>query len=158
MLIVEMWLKNSDRKLKDELLIPVFLQNISKPLISQAISENKLTEQFLNDISNSNISEAEERHIGFNAQRVSSNILKNWGLSHNIIFPILFSKDLKNCPNEFKTKAFILDIVGLVSDFREPLTDKNIKKAISQIELLSLDSNGFFTTICNIIDNIKSNS
>ena len=158
MLIVEMWLKNSDKKLKDELLIPIFLQNISKPLISSAIGENKLTEQFLNEISSSNTSKAEEKFIGFNAQRVSSNILKNWGLSHNIIFPILFSKDLANCPKEFRKKALILDIVSLVSDFREPLADKNIKKAISEIELFGLDSSSFFTTICNINESIKSNS
>ena len=49
MLIVEMWLKKSDKKLKDELLIPAFLQDLAKPFISQAISENKL-EQFLNEI------------------------------------------------------------------------------------------------------------
>lgn len=158
MLIIEMWLRNSDKKLKDELLIPMFLQNISKPIISAAISDNKLTEQFLNEINSSNICKAEEKFIGFNAQRVSSNILKNWGLSHNIIFPILFSKDLENCPNEFRKKALILDIVSFVADFREPLIDKNIKKAISQIELFRLDSDGFFTTICDIFDNIKSNS
>ena len=158
MLIVEMWLKNSDKKLKDELLIPAFLQDLAKPLISKAISEHKLTEQFLSEINNSNMSKAEEKFIGFNAQRISSNILKNWGLSHNIIFPILFSKDLKNCPNEFRLKALILNIVSIVSNLREPLLESNIKKAINEIELFGLDSNGFITTISNINDNIKSNS
>ena len=158
MLIVEMWLKNSDKKLKDELLIPAFLQDLAKPLISKAISEHKLTEQFLSEINNSNISKAEEKFIGFNSQRISSNILKNWGLSHNIIFPILFSKDLENCPNEFRLKALILNIVSIVSNLREPLLESNIKKAINEIELFGLNSDRFLTTISNINDNIKSNS
>lgn len=158
MLIVEMWLKKSDKKLKDELLIPAFLQDLAKPFISQAISENKLTEQFLNEIKNSNMSKAEEKFIGFNSQRISSTILKNWGLSHNIIFPILFSKDLKNCPDEFRLKALILNIVSIVSNLREPLLDSNIKKAINEIELFGLNSDTFLSTISNINDNIKSNS
>jgi hypothetical protein len=65
---------------------------------------------------------------------------------------------LKNCPNEFRLKALILDIVTLVSNLREPLLESNIKKAINEIELFGLDSNGFITTISNINDNIKSNS
>ncbi|HRM76691.1 MAG TPA: HDOD domain-containing protein, partial [Aliarcobacter cryaerophilus] len=158
MLIVEMWLKKSDKKLKDELLIPAFLQDLAKPFISQAISENKLTEQFLNEIKNSNMSKAEEKFIGFNSQRISSTILKNWGLSHNIIFPILFSKDLKNCPDEFRLKALILNIVSIVSNLREPLLESNIKKAINEIELFELNSDRFLSTISNINDNIKSNS
>src|SRR5574344_1647650 len=125
MLIVEMWLKKSDKKLKDELLIPAFLQDLAKPFISQGIS---------------------------------STILKNWGLSHNIIFPILFSKDLKNCPDEFRLKALILNIVSIVSNLREPLLESNIKKAINEIELFGLNSDTFLSTISNINDNIKSNS
>ena len=104
------------------------------------------------------MSKAEEKFIGFNAQRISSTILKNWGLSHNIIFPILFSKDLKNCPDEFRLKALILNIVSIVSNLREPLLDSNIKKAINEIELFGLNSDTFLSTISNINDNIKSNS
>jgi hypothetical protein len=81
-----------------------------------------------------------------------------WGLSHNIIFPILFSKDLKNCPDEFRLKALILNIVSIVSNLREPLLESNIKKAINEIELFGLNSDTFLSTISNINDNIKSNS
>lgn len=158
MLVIEMWLKRIDINLKNELLLPAFLQNLSKPIISRAIGENKLTEQFLNEIGNSNINQSEEKFTGFTADRITANILKKWGLSHNIIFPILFSKDLKNCPNEFKLKAFILNIISEISNLREPLVGKNIQNAINEIDEFNLNSDIFSTTISNIKENIINNS
>ncbi|MBL3519665.1 HDOD domain-containing protein [Arcobacter lanthieri] len=156
MRITDIWINKIDKNLKNELLLPAFLQGLSKPIISLAISENKLTEKFLNDISTSkSLALIEEKFTGYKTGRITANILKNWGLSYNIIFPIAFSQDLINCPKEFRLKAIILNIINNICNLREPLSDKNIHIALEDLALFDFDIELFLTSIDEIKNIIK---
>ncbi|WP_418184595.1 HDOD domain-containing protein [Aliarcobacter vitoriensis] len=151
MRITDIWIGKIDKSLKNELLLLTFLQNISKPIISLAVSENKLTEKFLNDISNSDdLSQSEEKFTGYKTGRITANILKQWDLSYKIILPILFVQDLLNCPEEFRLKAVILNVINQICNLRDPLCDKNIHKALEDLALFDFDIDIFLASIDEI--------
>jgi len=157
MRIIDIWIEKIDKSLKNELLLPAFLQGLSKPIISLAISEQKLTERFLSDIANStSLSKSEERFTGYKTGRITANILKHWDLSYNIIFPIAFAQDLLNCPEAFRIKAIILNILDELCNLREPLSDKSIKKVLEDLKLFDFDVELFLSSISEIRHNANN--
>ncbi|RXI35372.1 HDOD domain-containing protein [Arcobacter aquimarinus] len=151
--IVNTWISTINFDLKNELLLPAFLQEIGKFVISQAIQNEKKTEEFLKELEETkDTSYCEETFTGFTCARITANIFKNWQLSHNIIFPIAFAEDIENCPKEFQQKAQILQIIKILCDVRYPLSDKNIEKALEKVALYNFDVENFL----NSIDVIKA--
>lgn len=159
MRIVDLWLNKVNKELRKELLIPSALQEVSKPIISSFINENKLTEQFLNEINlNKDLSLCEEKFTNYKVGRISANILKKWELSHHIILPILFSCDLENCPEDFKAKAIVLKVLKQVSNLREKLEDENVQKALNILTTYAyFDTKPFLSSIEEIKINIEKN-
>lgn len=127
---INRWLSKFDNSLKSSLLIPAFLKNISKPIISKAISEHKLAEQFICEINRSSVIAGEEKFTGYKSSRVSANILKHWKLSPNIILPIAFFEDLQNAPEAFKIKSMILNVVNNITNPKEPLNSLDFDKSL----------------------------
>lgn len=156
--IVNTWVANINFDLKNELLLPAFLQEVGKFLISQVIQEEKKTEEFLKELEETkNTSLCEEKFTGFTCARITANIFKHWNLSHNIIFPIAFAEDIENCPESFKQKAQILQIVKILCDIRYPLSERNIEKALEKVVEYNFDVEHFINSI-NVIKEVIKNS
>ena len=156
--IVNTWVANINFDLKNELLLPAFLQEVGKFVISQVIQEEKKTEEFLKELEETkNTSLCEEKFTGFTCARITANIFKHWNLSHNIIFPIAFAEDIENCPESFKQKAQILQIVKILCDIRYPLSEKNIEKALEKVVEYNFDVEHFINSI-NVIKEVIKNS
>ncbi|WP_198304276.1 HDOD domain-containing protein [Arcobacter vandammei] len=151
--IVNVWVEKIDSNLKNELLLPAFLQEVGKFVISSLIQDAQKTEEFLKELEETkDITSTEENFIGYSCSRITANIFKKWDLSHNIIFPIAFATDINNCPASFKTKAQILQIIKILCDIRDPLSDENIEKALNKVVLYNFDVDKFL----NAIESIKS--
>ncbi|AXX93876.1 MULTISPECIES: HDOD domain-containing protein [Arcobacter] len=156
--IVNTWVANINFDLKNELLLPAFLQEVGKFVISQVIQEEKKTEEFLKELEETkNTSLCEEKFTGFTCARITANIFKHWNLSHNIIFPIAFAEDIENCPESFKQKAQILQIVKILCDIRYPLSERNIEKALEKVVEYNFDVEHFINSI-NVIKEVIKNS
>lgn len=146
--IINTWISKIDFDLKNELLLPAFLQEVGKFVISQVIQEEKLTEEFLKELEETkDISLCEENFMGYSCARITANIFKNWNLSHNIVFPIAFTEDIENCPESFRQKAQILEIVKILCDIRYPFSDFNIEKALKKVALYNFDVEDFLNSI-----------
>ncbi|QKF74333.1 HDOD domain-containing protein [Aliarcobacter faecis] len=157
--IVNIWVEKIDNELKEELLLPAFLQEVGKFIISTVIQEEKRTEDFLKEIEETKeITLIEESFIGYSCARITANIFKKWDLSHNIIFPIAFTSNINDCPNAFKTKAQILQIIKILCDIRYPLSDESIEKALNKVVLYNFDVDKFLNSIESIKSSIFSNS
>ncbi len=157
--IVNIWVEKVDVELKNELLLPAFLQEVGKFVISSLVQNEKQTEEFLKMLEESqDISQTEEKFTGFTCARITANIFKKWDLSHNIIFPIAFASDINNCPESFKQKAQILQIVKILCDIRNPLSDENIEKALNKVVLYNFDVDVFLNSIEAIKSSIFKNS
>lgn len=157
--LVNSWVSKISFDLKEELLLPAFLQEVGKFIISEVIQKEKKTEEFLQELNETkDISLCEEKYMGFTCGRITANVFKHWNLSHNIIFPIAYAEDLDSCPQSFKQKAQILHIIKILCDIRDPLSDKNIEKALKKVALFNLDVEQFLNSIDVIKEVIKQNS
>lgn len=157
--IVNTWISSVDFDLKNELLLPAFLQQIGKYIISDVIQENKQTEEFLIALQNNkDSSKVEEEFTGFTCSRITANIFKNWSFSHKLIFPIAFVDDIKSCPKDFKKHAQILEIVKILCDIRKPLDEKNIEIAVSKASSYGFDIEHLLNSIDVIKEVISQNS
>ena len=140
--IVNIWVSSINIDLKNELLLPAFLQEVGKFIISEVIQKEK--EVWMLKITD--------------YARITANVFKQWNLSHNIILPIAFTEDIDSCPNEFKSKAQILEIVKILCDIRYPLSDENIHKALEKVALYNFDVENFLNSIDAIKELIKQNT
>ena len=146
--IINTWVSNINFDLKNELLLPAFLQEAGKFIISQVIQKNRRTEEFLVELEETkDTTFCEKKYTGYSCARITANIFKQWNISPNIIIPIAFTDDIESCPLEFKEKAQILEIIKILCDIRYPLSDENIHKALEKVALYNFDVEHFLNSI-----------
>ena len=154
--IVNTWISSIDYDLKDELLLPAFLQETGKFVISEIIQENKQTEEFLQLLNEKkDITFCEVEFTGYSCARITANIFKSWSLGHNLVFSIGFVGDLDNCPKEFVQKVQILEIIKILTNVREPLSDIAVENAIEKVVEYEFDLEHFINAIDAIKEEIK---
>ncbi|RDX34181.1 HDOD domain-containing protein [Arcobacter sp. HD9-500m-PIT-SAG03] len=155
--LVNSWVPSISFDLKEELLLPAFLQETGKFILSELIHESDKVDEFQDAIINSGkeLSEIEHEFVGFSCSKITANIFKHWKLSHNLIFAIGFVGDIKNCPDEFKEKAQILEVIKILSDITAPLSETNISKALSKAQEYELDTSLLSKAITRIKDKIE---
>ena len=157
--IVNIWVPNINYDLKNQLLLPAFLQEVGKFIISEVIQKNRKTEEFLLDLEETkDTTFCEKKYTGYSCARITANIFKQWNFSHTLIIPIAFTDDIESCPAEFKIKAQILEIIKILCDIRYPLSDRNIDKALKKVALYHFDVEHFLNSIDVIIEMITQNS
>ena len=157
--IINTWVSNINFDLKNELLLPAFLQEVGKFIISEVIQKNRKSEEFLMELEETkDTTFCEKKFTGYSCARITANIFKQWNLSPNIIIPIAFTENTESCPNEFKIKAQILEIVKILCDIRYPLSDQNIEKALEKVVLYDFDVEHFLNSIDVIKEVINQNS
>ena len=157
--IINTWVSNINFDLKNELLLPAFLQEVGKFIISEVIQKNRKSEEFLIELEETkDTTFCEKKFTGYTCARITANIFKQWNISPNIIIPIAFTENIESCPNEFKTKAQILEIIKILCDIRYPLSDRNIHKALEKVSLYGFDIEHFVNSIDVIKEVINQNS
>lgn len=157
--IVNTWVSKIDYNLKNELLLPAFLQEVGKFIISQVIQKNRKSEEFLIELEETkDITYCEKNFTGYSCARITANIFKQWDISPNIIIPIAFTDDIVSCPVEYKIKAQILEIIKILCDIRYPLSDKNVAKALDKVSLYDFDTEHFLNSIDIIKQVLTQNS
>ncbi|MCJ8327881.1 MAG: HDOD domain-containing protein [Campylobacterales bacterium] len=150
--IVSLWLGASDFELKEELLLPAFLQETGKFIISDLLFELGKEEEFEKGVAEGrDIVELEKELVAYSCASITSKIFKHWKLSDNLVLSIGFVGNSDKAPEEFKRKVQILEIVKILSDITAPLSDKNIEKALLKTKEFELD----VEALKNAIDTIK---
>lgn len=138
--LVSNWVVNISMELRDELLLPAFLQETGKFIISDIIKDKNLVEEFQDEVrEGENLSKLEEKYAGFTCAKITANIFKHWKLSSNLIFAIGFVGDIENSPEGFEQKVQILEIVKILTTISAPLSDENIAKAIAKAKEYNLN-------------------
>jgi len=151
--LINLWVGEIDFGLKEELLLPAFLQETGKFIISELIKEKEKEEEFKNALNQDKpLSEIEEEFTGFSCARITANIFKHWNLSHNLIFSIGFVGDVEQCPQEYKRRVKILEIVKSLCDIREPLSDRSVAHALELASKYDLE----IEALISAIDKLKS--
>lgn len=151
--IINNWVGEIDFGLKEELLLPAFLQETGKFIISELVQEQGKIEEFKKALQGDKpLSEIEEDFTGFSCARITANIFKHWNLSHNLIFTIGFVGNLEQCPQEYKRRVKILEVVKMLCDIRNPLSDENITRALELANSYGLE----VEALVSAIDKVKA--
>ena len=138
--LTSLWLSKVDFDLKEELLLPVLLQEAGKFILSDLIIAEKKDEEFKDlIIAGSSISDAERKTIGVTTSEITAKIFRHWKLSDNLIGLIEFVDDIPKCSEEFEAKAQILDVIKTACNISDPLSDDNVAKAIIKATDYGLD-------------------
>lgn len=154
--IINIWIAKIDLKLRDDLLMPAFLQETGKFIIANVLQQEDKDKDFLKALNRTNdICKCEEEFIGFSCPQITANVFKHWSLSHNLIFSIGFVGNINSCPKDFLINVQILEIVKVLADVRDPLNDKAIQKALELAKKYNLDESLLEKSIQEIKEEIQ---
>ena len=140
--LLNKWVGRWDLQLKEELLLPVFLQETGKFIISDIAREYKKTNAFYNSIKNdfTQIPRIEQNHFEATSSQITAAIFEQWGLDEKLINTIKYIDDIKHCKLEYLKDAQILSIIKILCNPIEPMSDNAIKIALELATNYNLDT------------------
>lgn len=137
---IAQWIGKINYDLKEELLLPVFLQETGKFILSDLAHEQGKTESFLKVAQNADdLAVVENEFFGMTTSQITASIFKHWKLSEKLIGMIEFVDDLKNCPDNYKNEAQILQVAKTACNVIDPFSDKNIELAVEKAKKFGLN-------------------
>ncbi|MGM0518629.1 MAG: HDOD domain-containing protein [Campylobacterota bacterium] len=135
------FLDESEAWLKEELIIPLFLQHIGKFIISSYLQIKAKMDYFKTQADISSIHVAEYKATRYNSNEISYEILKKWGFPNNYLEDINSTIDTKNYKTTRVTQA--LNIVNTLFELKNTLTETSISTTISKIKEYDFDLERF---------------
>jgi HD-like signal output (HDOD) protein len=140
--LLSTWLGRVDAELKESLLLPVFLLETGRFVLSSVASDNGKQEDFFKEIKASplDISKIEKEYFNATSTQVTSSIFKYWNLSESLIQTIAFTNDLDNCPPKYLKEAQILNVIKIICNVCDPLSDKFAQEGLSKAEEFNLNT------------------
>lgn len=140
--LLSLWVSKIDYDLKEELLLPVFLQETGKFIISDIIKEQGKKDAFLAAArSAEDVSKVEKEYLAITTSSVTASIFKKWNLNESLINAIEFVDNIEACPEKYLKKAQILNVVKTICNVTDPLSDKNVALGVAKAKKFGLDTN-----------------
>jgi HD-like signal output (HDOD) protein len=152
--LISLWIGKVDFDLKEELLLPTFLQETGKFIISDLAHEQNQTQPFLSKLKYNNISQTEMEFFDITTSRVTASVFRHWKLSSNLIDMIEYVDDIDNCPDDYKIKAQILNIAKLTCNVKDPMCDEACDEAIKKASEFGLNTGALQKAIEKMQDRI----
>ena len=138
--LANLWISKIDNQLKEDILLPVLLQEAGKFVLSELLIVKNKSEKFIELIQKDReIKDIEQELMGMTTSKVTAEIFRHWRLSEKLINIIEFVDDLDNCKSEYKKHAQILDIIKTACNPKELLSEKSIEKALKKASLYQFD-------------------
>lgn len=146
--LVSLWLGEFNPELKEELILPVLLQESAKYVLSNVIYKENKTKEFRSLIAfGMGITEAENKIVGTSTSKVTAKMFKYWKLSDSLIDTIENVDDLESCKPEYLEKSEILQVIKTICSVNNPFCDDNIKKGIEKANEYKLDTSSLKNAI-----------
>lgn len=120
-----------DPDLRDRLLLPTFLLETGKFIISRVIKERDQMTEFYEEVKvSTNIAEVEKKYIGVSTSIVTAAMFEKWGLSQTLIDDIRYVDEPLNPENKSLLVSQIIHIANKVCNIVHPFKEESIKEAI----------------------------
>lgn len=147
-----MWLKGD---LREELVLPAFLQETGKFILAEIIEDAGETTNFQLALHECESTTAAEKKItGMSATRLTAHIFKKWRLNNKMIHVIACVDDLEKCDKRNLKQAQILNVLKTISDIRDPMSEENIKRGLEKATKFGLDVPALKKAISKMEDNL----
>jgi HD-like signal output (HDOD) protein len=139
--LLKEWMKRVDNTLKEELLLPVFLLETGRFVLSGVAIEEKVSQEFYKKIHKNplDISAIEKEFFGVTSTQVTSSIFKHWNLSDSLVDMIKYSDDVENCPKNYLKEAQVLHVVKTICNVTDPIGDQFVQEGIKKAKAFGLD-------------------
>ncbi len=152
--LVSLWISRVDFNLKEALLLPAFLQETGKFIVSDLAKEQNKTDEFLSSLKYDNIAQQEKEFFGITTSQVTAAIFKHWKLSDNLISMIEYVDDIENCPENHKQEVEILHIAKIACNVIDPLSDDACEAAIKKAKEFGLNTSALKKAIEKMQDRL----
>ncbi len=140
--LLKEWMKRVDNNLKEELMLPIFLLQTGRFVLSGIAIEEKFADKFFTKIKKtpSEISDVEREYFNVTSTQVTSSIFRHWNLSDSLVDMINFTDDLENCPEKYKKEAQILNVVNTICNVTDPLSVEFADAGLAKAKKFGLDT------------------
>ena len=153
--LISQWIGKVDYNLKEELLLPVFLQETGKFILSDLAHEEGITDKFFNEVKSADdVAEIERKYFNVTTSQVTASIFKHWKLSDKLIGMIEFVDDIENAPAQYLKDAQILNVAKTACNVTDPFSDKNVELAMEKAKAFGLDTKSLEKAIEKMQDRI----
>jgi len=132
--LLKEWMKKVDNTLREELLLPVFLLETGRFVLSGVAIENKADKEFYQKIQQNplEIPAIEKEFFSVTSTQVTSSIFKHWNLSDSLVDMIKYSDDVENCPPSYLKEVQILNVVKTICNVTDPVGDQFTQAGITK--------------------------
>ncbi|MFA7084051.1 MAG: HDOD domain-containing protein [Arcobacteraceae bacterium] len=138
--LLSLWIGQFNFDLKEELMLPTFLQETGKFIISDIIVNQNRHEDFLKDLQTSKeIACVEKKYLSTTTSEVTASVFKKWSLSEKLINTIEFVDDIASCPPCCILEAKILNIIKTICPIINPLSSEHIVQGLQKAKEFELD-------------------
>jgi len=135
------WVSQFDQELKDKLLLPAFLQETGKFLISELIMEQDKKESFSHDLqTTSDIANVEKKYVNTTTSEITASIFRKWNLHESLINSIEFVDKIETCPHGYLVPAQILNIVKTICNIEHPLSQQSIQQGLEKAKAFGFNT------------------
>lgn len=153
--LLSLWVSKIDYDLKEELLLPVFLQETGKFIISDIIKEQGKKDAFMSAVKSAeDISKVEKEYLAITTSSVTASIFKKWNLNENLINAIEYVDNIDECPEKYLQRAQILSVVKTICNVTNPLSDKNVELGLAKAKAYGLDTHSLSKAIEKMQDRL----
>lgn len=140
--LLSLWLAKQDIQLRDELILPVFLQETGKFIISDIIMEQNLKEDFLRDLhSCDDIAQVEKKYMNLSSSELTATIFKKWNLNEKLINSIECVDNISKAPQAYLKDVQILNIIKTICSITQPMSQKSIEQGLEKAKQYGFDEN-----------------
>ncbi|MEA3512100.1 MAG: HDOD domain-containing protein [Campylobacterota bacterium] len=140
--LLSLWIGKVDNTLKEELVLPVFLLETGRFVLSATAIENSVKDEFLSKIKTKpdSIASIEKEYFNTTSTEVTSSIFEHWNLSDSLINIIKYTDNIDNCPDKYKKSAQILNVVKTMCNVIDPMSDNFIEVGIAKATEFGLET------------------
>ncbi|MFA7084967.1 MAG: HDOD domain-containing protein [Arcobacteraceae bacterium] len=149
---INLWVGKIDLDLKNELILPAFLQESGKLLINSALVDEQKENEFMEEVKADfkNINAIEKKFVGMSTAEVTSAIFKHWNLTQNIINSIKFSDDPAKAMPQIQKQAQILHVSKIVCNIINPLENESVELGLQKAVEFGFDPRFFEAAIAKM--------
>lgn len=135
------WSKSLSSMDSERLILPAFLQDIGKFILSNIIQEKGLKDEFIKMLqSEKEVKTVEKHFLQTSTSEVTATIFEYWGLDKELIGDIKYVDSLENSPEEHRKYSQVLLITKKVCNIVKELDETIIEDVLQNAQDFSLDT------------------
>jgi len=140
--LLSAWLGRVDNELKEKLLLPIFLLETGRFVLSSVAVDNNQATDFLNKIKAEpmNISGIEREYFNATSTEVTSSIFKYWNLSESLINIIQYTDNIDKCPDTYLKEVQVLNVIKTICNVTDPMSDKFVEAGLTRAKEFKLET------------------